>query len=297
MCASLQDSVLLVIPSKMSSYNPGTLFRVYTADKSKHYTAVLLKDGQVLEVKNPDTGKKETFPSFTMWRASHGATEEDVKVDNSKSSGVVIGSDTSGFNYPPAFGRVYRWAQWCYSIVKEAAPQLLKSEEFKLAYNNMVELCTKHIQELTDWRNYSPAMNRYNPDNILISPKGQYRAEMSGFPGCFQYRYYNHSPYSGPGHKRYTKEDYDKAASEIGAAYVAIVNIIKPEIEGYMSKKYKIAKTVNDISYRRSAIKRYEKKLSALQGTIDCYKSYIQKDTDTLAKLEEEFVTQKMSDM
>ena len=279
----------------MTSYNPGTMFRIYSADNSKHYTAVLLKDGQVLEVKNPDTGKKETFPSLTMWRASHGATEEDVKVDASKSSGVVIGSDTNGFNYPPAFGRVYRWVQWCYSIVKEAAPELLKSEEFKTAYNNMVELCTKHMQELTDWRSYSPGINRYNPSNIRIATKNQYRGEMSGFPGSFQYQYYSNSPYSGPGYKRYTKEDYDKATSEIGEAYVAIVNIIKPEIEDYMAKKYKIAQTENDIRYRRSAIKRYEKKLSALQGTIDCYKSYIQKDTAALAKLEEEFIASKMA--
>ncbi len=74
-----------------------------------------------------------------------------------------------------------------------------------------------------------------------------------------------------------------------------IVNIIKPEIENYMAKKYKIAQTENDIRYRRAAIKRYEKKLSALQGTIDCYKSYIQKDTAALAKLEEEFITSKMA--
>jgi len=281
----------------MSSYNPGTMFRIYAADNSKHYTAVLLKDGQVLEVKNPDTGKKETFPSLTMWRASHGATEEDVKVDASKSSGVVIGSDTGGINYPTEKHYAYKWVQWCYSIVKEAAPQLLNSEEFKAAYNNMVEFCTKHKQELTDWRSYSSSMNRYSPNNILIAAKNQYYGEMCGFPGRFQYQYYSHSPYSGVGHKRYTATDYTEAGNELGAAYVAIVNIIKPEIEGYMTKKHKIAQTKNDISYRQAAIKRYEKKLSALQGTIDCYKSYIEKDTAALAKLQEELITTKMADV
>jgi hypothetical protein len=230
-----------------------------------------------------------------MWRASHSATEEDVKVDASKSSGVVIGSDTLGFNYPTEKARTYKWVQWCYSIVKEAAPQLLNSEEFKAAYNNMVEVCTKHKQELTDWHNYRPGMKRYNLDNILIvNNKNQYRGVMSGFPGSFQYQYYSNSPYSGPGYKRYTKEDYDKATTEIGAAYVAVVNIIKPEIEPYMPKKYKIAQTEYDIRDKRAAIKRYEKKVSKLQNEINWYTSYIKSDTDAITKLQEELITKKM---
>jgi hypothetical protein len=291
------------IPSKMSSYNPGTLFRLYSNDESqsisfpvkpKHYTAVLLKDGKVLEVKNPDTGLKNTFDSLEAWQLVR--PDCTLKADESKSSGVVIGSDTVGFNYPTEKHNAYKWIQWCYSIVKEAAPQLLKSEEFKAAYNNMVELCTKHKQELSDWRRYSSGIYRYSPDNILVvTNKNQWRGEMSGFPGRFQYQNYSYSPYSGLGHKRYTKEDYDKTGTEIGAAYVAIVNIIKPEIESYMTKKYNVAKTEKDISNSKALIKRYEKKVSKLQNEIDCYKSYIQKDTATLAKLEEEFISSKMA--
>jgi hypothetical protein len=277
------------------SYAPGTLFRIYSTDNSKHYTAVLLKDGQVLELKNPDTGTRETFPGLSMWRASHGAAEDEVQVDSSKGIGVVMGSDTNGYNYLTEKHPAYKWIQWCYSIVKEAAPQLLKSEEFKTTYNKMVELCTKYKQELTDWRRYNTGVDRYKPDNIhIVTNKNQWRGEMSGFPGRFQYQSYSYSPYSGPGHKRYSKEDYDKATTEIGAAYVAVVTIIKPEIESYMTKKYNVAKTEKDIRNNQAAIKRYEKKLSALQSTIDYYKSYIQKDTATLAKLQEELIIKKM---
>lgn len=278
------------------SYAPGTLFRLYSSDKSKHYTAVLLKDGKVLEVKNPDTGNRETFPGLSMWRASHGAAEDEVQIDSSKGVGIVIDSETKGFNYPNEKHSAYKWVQWCYSIVKEASPQLLKSEEFKLAYNNMVELCTKHKQELTDWRCYSAGVSRYSPDNILVvTNKKQWRGEMSGFPGRFQYQNYSYSPYSGLGHKRYSKEDYDKACTEIGVAYVAVVNTIKPEIEPYMTKKYNIAKSEKDISDKRAAIKRYEKKVSKLQNEINWYKSYIEKDTVALAKLQEELITKKMA--
>jgi hypothetical protein len=226
-----------------------------------------------------------------MWRASHGAAEDEVQVDSSKGIGVVTGSDTNGFNYPTEKHYAYKWVQWCYSIVKEAAPQLLNSEEFKTAYNKIVELCTKHKQELSDWRRYNSGVDRYKPDNIRIATKNQYPGE---FLGRFHYQYYSYSPYSGPGHKRYTATDYTEAGNELGAAYVAIVNIIKPEIESYMTKKYNIAKTQNDIRYRQAAIKRYEKKLSNLQNEINWYKSYIEKDTAALAKLQEEFITSKM---
>ena len=285
-------ALITLIPrmSSQTTYAPGTLFRIFTADNSKHYTALLLKDGQVLELKNPDTSKKETFPSLIMSRASHGATEDDVKDDASKGSGVVIGSDTNGFNYPATFSRVYRWVQWCYSIVKETAPQLLKSEEFKLAYNNMVELCNNHIGELTIWCNYSPGINRYNPDNILISPKGKYRSEMSGFPGSFQYQYYSLIPYSGPGYKRYTKEDYDKASAEIGVAYVAVVTIIKPEIENYMTKKYNILMTQRKISQSKASMKRLEKKAAAFQISIDWTKKRIETEIANLKKYEDELI-------
>jgi hypothetical protein len=150
-------------------------------------------------------------------------------------------------------------------------------------------------QELTDWRSYSAGVSRYSLDNIhIITNKNQWRGEMSGFPGRFQYLNYSYSPYSGPGHKRYSKEEYDKASTEIGTAYVAIVNIIKPEIEGYMDKKYNVAKSEKDIRDKRAAIKRYEKKLITLQDQIKWYTTYIKSDTDAITKLQEELITKKM---
>ena len=281
------------------SYAPGTLFRIYTADNSKHYTALLLKDGKVLELKNPDTGKKETFPSLTMWRASHGATEEDVKVDSSKSAGIVIGSNTNGFNYPTDRDSAYNWIKWCYSIVKETAPQLLEVEEFKTAYNNMVDLLTKHKKELCDYRTYSSGVNYYSPSNIRYEVNNNpYGYKWCGFNGHFKNDYYHHSYYSGgKSTTGYSKDDYDKARTEIVSAYKTIIDSIKPKIEDYMNKKFKIAKTEKDIRDKQAAIKRTEKKLNALQSTVDWYKSYIEKETANLAKMNMEFVTSKTASL
>jgi hypothetical protein len=281
------------------SYAPGTTFRIYTADNSKHYTAVLLKDGQVLEVKNPDTGTKTTFPSLTMWCASHAATEEDVKVDASKGSGIVIGTDTNGFNYPNGNHSAFNWIKWCYSIVKEIAPQLLDSSEFKIAYNNMVEIITKHKQELYDYNNYNSGDRRYSLYNIHFDDSNKaYASKWCGYNGRFQCDNNYSTYYSGTKNKNgYSKDDCDKARTEIVSAYKTILDIINPKITDLMDKKFKIARAEKDIRYSQAAIKRTQNKLDKLKVTIDWYKSDIEKQTANLAKLHLELITSKTASM
>jgi hypothetical protein len=275
------------------SHAPGTLFRVYTADKSKHYTAVLLRDGQVLEVKNPDPDSKTgmKFPSLTMWRASHGASEEDLVVDASKGRGVVVGSETNGFNYPQEFHTAYAWARWCFEILKELAPQLLNSEALKLAYNHMVELCTKHKQELRCFYYSNTGLNRYSSSHIRWDEK----KEWSGFEGYFYYYNFNYSPYSGVGHKRYSKADYDEARKEIVAAYKVILDIIKPEIEAPMSKKYKLVEAQKKIHDSQKYIKKLEQKVTDFHKSIEWYKSIIVQETAKLTQLEADLLSHKVS--
>ena len=168
------------------SYAPGTIFRIYTSDKTYHFTVVLLKNGKILEVKNMSVAKKQTFPSLTMWRTFHSATEEEVQVDTSKCSGTVImDSIADGFNYPKENHTAYKWIQWCYSIVKEAAPHLLNSEEFKLAYNNMVDICNQYKNDLSHIYSTRRDINYYSPDNIKYNNanKDKYYNIMCGYPG------------------------------------------------------------------------------------------------------------------
>jgi hypothetical protein len=70
---SSTDSIIAATTAVFNA-TPGTLFRIYKKDSTAHYTAVLLKDGSVLEVKNPDTSnKKEKFASVALWREARGA--------------------------------------------------------------------------------------------------------------------------------------------------------------------------------------------------------------------------------
>lgn len=270
------------------SYIPGTIFRAYTADNSKHYSAVLLKDGRVFEIKNPDTRERVKYDSFDSWFAEHPNCT--LKVDSSKGSGVIIGSDTFGFNYPTEKDTAYIWLRWLYSMIGEAAPQLLLSEELKTLYNQMVELSTKHKQELNHWAHCYTGKYRYDSKNLKATNYGN-KDRWDGYPGYFPNENYYYSPYSGKGHKRYSKDDYDSARAEIVAVYKKIYEIVEPTVSNYMTKKHNFLATQAKIAQTKATIKKYEKKTYQLENSIKWYKERVQTETANLATYETELIT------
>ena len=269
------------------TYIPGTIFRAYTADNSKHYSAVLLKDGRVFEIKNPDTRERVTYDSFDSWFAEH--PDCTLKVDISKSSGCIIPSDTNGVNYPTEKHTAFRWVQWLYSIVGEFASSLLTSEDFKTAYNHMVEVATKHKQELDHYDYLFVGYRRYTP--LTLSSVGGYRAEWSGYPGSFHSSHYYHTPYTGIGHKRYTKEDYTAARVEIVNAYKRLYEIVNPVISEKMAAKRAFLDKKREIATVETNIRKSEKKIKELESSIAWRKSYIAKEKDSLPRLQQELFT------
>jgi hypothetical protein len=165
--------------------------------------------------------------------------------------------------------------------------------KLKRVGNKIVELCTKYKQELRCYPFYTTGLYRYSPRRIHWD-EGR---EWHGFEGHFPNYYYTHSPYSGVGHKRYSKTEYDEARKEIVAAYKAILDIIKPEIKDSMSKKYHILETQKIISTSQSKIKHFNKKININQSLINSYKSIIEKESANLIKLQEEVIAQKMADV
>lgn len=67
-------------------YPTGTTFRYFLSDSVKHYTAVMLKDGRVLEVKNPDSTEKETYEDLDEWLMSlpGDVHESDLSINGAK---------------------------------------------------------------------------------------------------------------------------------------------------------------------------------------------------------------------
>jgi len=259
----------------MSNYTPGTLFRLCEANTSKHYTAVLLKDGTILEVKNPHTNSKTTYDSLDCWLAEYPGLE--LKIDASKSSGIVNEGNTNGFNYPMNTHMAFYFCQQLYVIINELAPQLLDSEELRLAYNNMVEVCYRHSDELYDWKGNYTGKNRYS---FLNENNYAWREKWEGYPGYF-YREFNYGqPYAI---HQYTIEQYKEARKEILDAYKKIRNIINPIILPIVAKKCKILNTKKKISEIKALIRRRQKK-------IDLYKSNIENNNMELANLENELL-------
>jgi hypothetical protein len=130
----------------------GTIIRLFSGSE-KHYTGILLKDGRVLEVKNPDTGIKTMHDSVEVWKQTRHYDRESY--DNTPIS------NTNGFHYPRENKDAYKWVQWCYSIVCEAAPQLLENEMLKIKYNKLVDKIENNTRIVL-----VNVTNRYSPDNL-----------------------------------------------------------------------------------------------------------------------------------
>jgi hypothetical protein len=267
------------------SYLPGTIFRYFTADNSKHYTALLLKNGKVLELKNPDTGVKLTFDSFEQWQNSH--PECNLVVDDSKGLGVIINTENSGFNYPTENHNAYLFVKWLYSIIAEAAPQFLKSEKFRNLYNQMVDLCNKHKEELHHWKIDFTGVNKYNP----IRREKNWQKEWNGYPGTFQKEHRSYYRQS------YSREQYEKGRQEILSVYNSIVNLIEPYIKEYLEKKSNIIKTQKRIKDTNTTIKRYQKKVDDIQKNITLYESLVEKEENNLHQYEMDFLALKTASL
>lgn len=268
-------------------FAPGTLFRARLSDDSKHYTAILLKNGKVLEVKNPDTGVKSTFDSVELWQASH--PDCMLEFDASKSSGYIISSDTFGFNYPTEKDSAYIWLRWLYSMIGEAAPQLLLSEELKTLYNQMVELSTKHSQELNHWAHCYTGKYRYDSKNLKATNYGN-KDRWDGYPGYFPNENY-YSRYFDKGHKCYSTDEYNTARAEIVSVYKKIYEIVEPTVSKYMTKKHNFLATQAKIAQTKATIKKYEKKTYQLENSIKWYKERVQTETANLATYQTELIT------
>jgi hypothetical protein len=261
----------------MTSYNPGTLFHIY--NDSIHYTSVMTKDYKILEIKNPNSKEKRQFDSLDEWCSSHNMSEKDVKIDTYKSSGIVI-KDTDGFNYPKENHPAYLWVNWCYSTVFEFAPQLLESNEFKIEYNKMVDLCNKYKDTLYHRKDYFIGIELYNLSELTYYREGAYwngyigRSKGECIGGCDNYL-------------------NNQERNEILKVYKSIIDIIIPPLKDKLKKKYSILYTKDSIKSFEKENKRYEEiiknlhnKINQIKGSIEFNESYITKLKNTLVSLE-----------
>lgn len=252
-----------------------TMYRIYSEDNSKHYTAILLKDGSVLEVKNPDTNQKTKFPSLEAWRLSH-STDESGVIEDKRFNPV-----SNGFECPKISTSTTDWLVWCYKLIAEGAPKLLNRDDVKEAYNALVKVCSKYSNIIKFL--YNRAENKYSENMLKWSltktswyygeNKGEVPDKWCGFQAYFVQEYsiyYASTP-------KYNKEEYDRIAAEIVAYYKTLYDLISPELTEFMKrrdieqkKKYKIMRLNADIN-------RKKKKIGKLQMELQNEQNYLKK--------------------
>jgi len=277
----------------MADSKPGTLYRIYSDDK--HYTAVQLKDGSVLEVKNPDTGKKTTFASVEEWQASHSATE--VKTDASKASGVILPrSKANGFNCPEnKTNPNTSWLYWCYEIMAEGAPHLLTNEEVKTAYNQFRAVCEKYASEFR-FHTYSfmTRKSKYSPENLKYRTtyKSIYGETIEdkwcGLNAYFHSDVFGRALYPSLPNKLAfsTVNENNTVRAEICSAYKKLYDLIQSSLIDFLTKKYKLSQAEVRVQLSKAALSRVQKKLAKLQKFEECYKKDYENAVKLLAELQ-----------
>lgn len=227
-------------------------------------------------MKNRDTNEKRRYDSLDAWLVAH--PDLPLTADTSRGSGVIIGSDTNGFNYPREKHEVYLWVQWCYSMLCEGAPHLLKNENLKVLYNRMTELVSEQKDALCHYFYYRLGPNSYCPKplnwELSLSQIGKMEDNniTGGYPGYFKKNgHYNNN--------------LTPSQLEIIETFKKIVEIIKPDLEPYIKKKKDEKQKKYIIAKQQRTIKHLQKKVHEFEERIRNAKNYIiqlNKDNEAL---------------
>lgn len=260
----------------VASYDKGSTFRFYKEDGT-HYTAVQIKDNKILEVKNPDGNEKKIYESLTEWLEAIGAKEDQLKIETVKARGTATGGAGSaekvnGFTIPKDKKiNLNKWFRWLYKIMKEAAPELLASEEVKVAYNNLVAVCLKDNDIQSEY--YLKNIMTYSIDLLSYYPGSPRNAwgGIDGFKVFFNSERYGKDPHSTRSEYYYKhlpekKEQsvYDEARNEIAAAYKALFELIYKPIHKHINKINDKKRLVGNIATTKKRIENAEKVIARL---------------------------------
>ena len=262
-----------------STYLPGTIFRSYSPSKKEHNTAILLKSGELLDLKNVAGGGCVTHSNYDAWYIARAwMTEGSVVIDTKNAKGVVVGSDTHGFKYikQSRYGKQeFMWTNWCYEMILECVPHLLTNEDVRIAFNNFVDVCEKYAQNIGGIGSY------------LFSGERRYRSatlnnksleeKLGGFPGWWKpsCSYYT---YSIPDKDKPLVEEFKKA-------YTELLTLIQLDLAGPMQSKLAIVEAEKKIKVLESRMRWAQKKMQQHQDALEGWKRAQERAKKELATL------------
>ena len=274
----------------MTTYPPKTIFRYFPnnsdpdPDPELHYSAVVLKDESLFEVKSPNSLRpKQFYVSISHWLTSLpdspsidkikiGIYTKPIIVNNKKEKKpqilrIRIPSKKSRFTSTI-------WMHHVLTMMKEANPVLVKNEKVIIAFNNVVE-CLKKYNDVIQTRLPLP-YNKYTHtqgitlqtlNDNYIERYGRYG--LFGIPGQLKDAYRNITPEN--------TVIYNEVLNNIHNIYAPLYELIKRDVIPYMERKEHENRNKSMVRACRRRIQHLERKRNNLEKyhqriiqSIDC---------------------------
>ncbi len=209
----------------MTTYNPKTLLRLYDASGTYLSTAVVLNDGNVLEVKNSDGKNKGQYSCTESWQETR--PDSALRVDDKNASSIAPIRYKDKYGFIDQYGS--RWTQWLLKMMYEGTPHLLEREDVRNAYNNLTNLLARHSAHLQSHGRRYAGPTKYYADNLTCDTYGW----------CGLHVYWKGAPPVGN----------VEIMKELTDAYKTLYGLIGNEVRTYMKKQSDIALAKSNLKY------------------------------------------------
>jgi hypothetical protein len=251
-----------------------TLFRLYSNDNSKHYTAVLCKDGKYLEVKNPDTNTKTVFDSLEAWCEARDKTMDDIKEEEYKKSQKPELPELK-------ISDNFHFGKWLHNTINKFGKKLLKNPDVIKALNTFTDTYTKyHNKVYSSTYELRSIPEKYNPKyltfrNTTKSWDGKEEEDLWGNLGWNYVMgdYYNKTEEQ----KKVEQELAKQIRQEFKVAFKTICELVSPTIVPKLEKEYKTRLLKREMATNKRYVERYSRYTRKLMYMIELNMRKIQR--------------------
>lgn len=240
-----------ITTNKMTTiYNPKTLLRLYDASGTYLSTAVVLNNGDVLEVKNSDGKEKGQYASAESWQETR--PDSKLNIDDTNASKIAPIRHKDKFGFVDQYGS--RWTQWLLNMMYEGTPHLLEKEEVVTAYNNLTNLLARHSAHICPYT-YSKSGRhlKYYEYNLVCDSTA-----WCGLPV-----YWKGAPPVG---------DVEIMKGLIDA-YKVLYNLVGKDVRAYMKKMSDIAQATSDLKYYNKLSYKTGYRIRRIQRDLECFQT------------------------
>lgn len=279
-------------------YPPKSILRFFPSpDQPLHYSAVILSNQSLLQVKTPTANTKQHFDSVEEWlqsipenptpnqlvidenpvrKSSESSEKKTQLLDDGKNQEETDWKNRKQIDlskrktiYPLSYQsfRTFPWLRSIYQFIKEAKPSLLKEEVFIRAFNYLIEFMIRHSDHIVT---YIPTFKKYKYDSPLtfslsdLSPFKKFPVNIhTSFivtPSTRHYHYQFMGVRDGYTSSIILTEDGTKLINELYDIYQPVYELIKEDVIPYVEKKRKQNIATYKIRHTKSVLNRVNKK-------------------------------------